>query len=256
MRRMSIIGIDHLVIAVADPEGAADELGRALGIAFTAGGRHEQGGTFNRLAFLGQTYVEVIGVFDRGLVRSASAFAVGQAAMAVLDEGREGLATWALLSDDVAADVARLRGAGSPIDAPVTGSRTRPDGETVRWITAFPALGPAEPPFLIEHVPTGQEWGPEAMAARATFRHPVGGALRVTGLDLPVPDVAASAERYGSVLRLAFTKDGRTAIGEQVIRLATGGPTDPPVVRLASDDPAAPPLTLDRLGVRWTRAPA
>ncbi len=256
MRGMSIVAIDHLVIAVADPDGAADELGRALGIAFTAGGRHEHGGTFNRLAFLGATYIELIGVFDRGLVRSAAAFAVGQAALAVLDEGREGLATWALLSDDVAADVARLRAAGSPIDAPVTGSRVRPDGETVRWITALPVLGPAEPPFLIEHIPAGQEWGPEAVAARATFRHRVGGVLRVTGLDLPVLDVAVAVAAYRSVLRLAFTSDGRTAIGEQVIQLFEGGPMDAPVVRLVSDDPAAPTLTVERFGVRWLRSPA
>ncbi len=176
--------------------------------------------------------------------------------MAVLDQGREGLSTWALLSDDVAADVARLRSAGSPIDAPITGSRIRPDGETVRWVTAFPALGPAEPPFLIEHIPAGQEWGPGAMAARATFRHPVGGPLRVTALDLPVPDGRAAAERYRSVLRLAITSDGRTAIGDQVVRLFEGGPTDPPVVRIRPDEAAAPPLTVERFGVRWMRSPA
>jgi Glyoxalase-like domain len=253
---MGIVGIDHLVIAVADPDAAAATLGQDLGVAFTAGGRHDQGGTFNRLAFLGETYVELIGVFDRDMVRSAPAFAVGQAAMAVLDEGREGFATYALQSDDVAADVARLREAGSPIGAPVAGSRTRPDGETVRWITAFPELGPAEPPFLIEHVPTGAEWGRVARAARARFHHPAGGALRVSALELPVPDVTAAAARHRSVLGLAFTPDGRTGVGGQGIRLWEAGPGEPPVVRISAGDRDTPPLAIERLGVRWVREPA
>jgi len=38
-------GIDHVVIAVPDPDTAAAELTEAVGIAFTAGGRHEGLGT-------------------------------------------------------------------------------------------------------------------------------------------------------------------------------------------------------------------
>ena len=106
-----LLGIDHLVIAVHDPDASAAALEADLGIAFTGGGRHEAWGTFNRLAFLGDTYVELIGVFDRALVAS-SGTAVGRAALAVLDAGAEGLATFALATDDIAGDVARLQAAG------------------------------------------------------------------------------------------------------------------------------------------------
>jgi len=256
MARMSFVGIDHLVIAVADPDAAAAALERDLGIAFTGGGRHERGGTFNRLAFLGETYIELIGVFDPAMVRSAGSFAVGPAAMAVLDAGHEGFATYALASDDVSADVARLRTDGSPIDAPVSGSRTRPDGETVRWVAAFPALGPAEPPFLIEHVPTGIEWGPDARAERAAFRHPVGGMLRVTALELPVGDVAAAMGRYRSVLQIQVAPDGWTAIGGQGVRLMAAHGATLPVVRISASDRAAGPATVRRFGVQWVRGPA
>ena len=136
-----LLGIDHLVIAVRDPDAAAAELRRDAGLAFTGGGRHEAIGTFNRLAFLGDTYLELIGVFDRARVRSSVTFAVGRASMALLDEGREGLATYALATDDVAGDVVRLRAGGSPIGEPVAGSRVRPDGGVVRWLTAFPPAG-------------------------------------------------------------------------------------------------------------------
>ena len=52
-------------------------------------------GTHNRLAFLGDTYIELIGVFDAALVRSSASFAVGGAALAQLEERGEGLATYA-----------------------------------------------------------------------------------------------------------------------------------------------------------------
>jgi len=47
-----LLGIDHLVVAVESVDGAAEELERELGLAFTGGGRHEAWGTYNRLAFL------------------------------------------------------------------------------------------------------------------------------------------------------------------------------------------------------------
>ena len=53
------------------PDAAAARSRRDLGMAFTGGGRHEAWGTYNRLAFLGDTYVELIGVFDRALVTTA-----------------------------------------------------------------------------------------------------------------------------------------------------------------------------------------
>ena len=248
---MAITGIDHLVIAVRDPDGAADALGRGLGLAFTGGGRHEDAGTWNRLAFLGDTYLELIGVFDRGLVLANAAFAVGRAALAVLDAGREGLATWALATDDCLAEASRLRASGSPIGTPIEGSRRRPDGEVVRWLTAFPTLGPEEPPFLIEHEPVGAEWGAAARAARAAFRHPAGGTLRVARVELPVADPAAAAARWRTVLGIEFGLDGRATVGNQVVEVCAPGPGTQPVVRIVAIDGDVAPLDAVRLGVRW-----
>ncbi len=212
-----LLGIDHLVIAVASVEAAAAVLEADLGLAFTGGGRHEAMGTYNRLAFLGDTYLELIGVFDAGLVASSSTFAVGNAAMALLESGREGLATYALATDNVAADVTALRAAGSPIASPVEGFRRRADGEEVRWSTAFPALGPARPPFLIEHAYVGAEWGSEARAARAAFRHPVGGAVRAGGTGAPRGPPRGGGcrvwRRPRDRLLRAMADQGRRAVG-------------------------------------------
>lgn len=245
-----ITGIDHLVVAVASVEASAAVLERELGLAVTGGGRHETMGTYNRLAFLGDTYVELIGVFDAALVRSSPAFAVAGAALDLLEGGREGLATYALACDDLATDVARLRAAGSPIGEPVAGSRRRPDGEAVRWVTAFPPLGPEQPPFLIEHEPVGAEWGPEARAARASARHPVGGRVRLATLELPVVDAPMAAEAYGATLGIPFSEGWRVGVGDACVILREG--TTEPMVELAVE-PGTPPLDEVRFGVRWRR---
>lgn len=246
-----LLGIDHLVVAVRDPDAAATRLERTVGLSFTGGGRHEHAGTFNRLAFLGDTYLELIGVFDRRLVLASKTFAVGRAALALLDAGREGLATYALASDDIERDVRALWAEGSPIGEPVAGSRVRQDGGVVRWITAFPDLGPDQPPFLIEHEHAGAEWGPEARAGRAAFRHPVGGRVRLTGLEVPVAHPRATAAAYAATVGVEFDEDGQSVVGDQAIRLR---PADaaPPVVRLATE-PGTPALDLVRFGIRWTR---
>ncbi len=252
-----LIGIDHLVIVVADPDAAASALEREVGLAFTGGGRHEHAGTFNRLAFLGDSYVELIGVFDRALVLSNTAFAVGQASLAFLEERGEGLATWAVASDNVAVDAARLQAGGSPIAAPVAGSRTRPDGEVVRWWTAFPPLGPAQPPFLITHELTGAEWGDDARAARARFQHPAGGQLRMAGLDLSAPNPAAAAAQFEHWSGLGFGPDGIASMGAQTVTLrpAGGGRDDLPVVSIEAADATSAALDVIRFGVRWQRGP-
>ena len=246
-----LIGIDHLVIAVRDPDAAAAALERDLGIAFTGGGRHEAWGTFNRLAFFGDSYVELIGVFDRALV-AASGSAVGQASLAVLDAGAEGLATFALATDDIAGEVARLQAAGSPIAEPVEGARVRPDGETVRWRTAAAALGPCEPPFLIEHAYEGAEWGDDARAARAAFQHPAGGRVRLTQLVLACAEPIAAAAASARTVGLVFQPSGdgfEAGIGHQVVRLS-GTVDAPPTVELSGDGWRGSRDVVS-VGIRW-----
>lgn len=250
---MAILGIDHLVIAVRDPDAAAADLERELGLAFTGGGRHETAGTWNRLAFLGDSYLELIGVFDRGLVLANPSFAVSRAALAVLDAGREGLATWSVAVDDCTVEVARLRHHGSAIGDPVRGSRVRPDGETVRWITAFPPLGPEEPPFLIEHEMAGAEWGPEALAARRAFRHPGLGRARIGRLVLPVGDPVAFAERCEGAVGIRFRADvsGWTAFfGFDTVHLHATA-TGLPMVQLDTLAPGVERRSVVRCGIDW-----
>ena len=231
-----LLGIDHLVIAVADPDAAAADLESALGLAATGGGRHEKAGTFNRLIFLGDTYVELIGVWDRAL---AAANPIGAAALSALDAGMPGLVTWAIATDDARREVASLRSAGSPIGDAVPGERIRPDGAAVRWHVAFaPPLGADRPPFLIEHERGGPEWSDEARDTRAAFVHPFGGRARIVGLELAVGRPAEVASAFAQTIGVAFRPapgagpgELEALVGDHSIRLVsspTGRPGSEP----------------------------
>lgn len=250
-----LLGLDHLVVAVADPEAAAAELERVVGLASTGGGRHPTWGTYNRLAWLGDTYVELIGVFDPSLAGSGAVSGVVAAALAA---GQAGLVTYAIASDDLAADRDRLVERGASLTEIETRSRTRPEGEVVRWQATFPGpLGPDQPPFVIEHELTGAEWGDEVRRERASFAHPLGGPARVVGLELPVQDVAATSAAYAGSLGLEADRSSNAVhIGEQVVRFVPGRPLgDPAVVEIELVE--APPgggsrrRDVDALGVRW-----
>lgn len=254
-----LLGLDHLVVAVVSPEVAAAELERVVGLVCTGGGRHPLWGTHNRLAWLGDTYVELIAVFDPSLTaRGAVSRAVAKA-LALAGGQDAGLVTYAVASDDAASDVAVLRAGGSALADLESRSRTRPDGEVVRWRAAFPpVLGPGEPPFLIDHELVGAEWGDAARAARASQVHPVGGAARVSAIELPCPDVAAVAARYGSTLGIGIDPaSGHGAVGDQEIRLVSSASADPAVVEVTIRASTIPePRSVEAVGVRWRIVPS
>jgi hypothetical protein len=247
------LGIDHLVIAVPDPDAAAAELEAAVGLAATGGGRHP-GGTFNRLAWLGDSYVELIGVSDR---EAAATTWVGAAAVRALEAGG-GFATWAISTDDLDADRARLLALGADLGEPRAGERARPDGGVVRWRLSAPAgLGPLEPPFLIEHDRTAAEWTPGERAARASEPHPLGGPVRLEVLELPVElmNLSRVSQRLlrSAGLRFRPSLAGRGArdadVGSQSVRLVPARPGVPPILRLVAS--GADPIVADVAGVRF-----
>jgi hypothetical protein len=273
-----LLGIDHLVIAVADPDAAAASLESELGLVAAGGGRHATG-TGNRLIFLGDAYVELIGVWDRAL---ALTHPIGAAAVRALDAEAPGLVTFALATDGARREVTALRAAGSPISDVVAGSRTRPDGGIVAWQCAFPPrLGPAEPPFLIEHELSGPEWSDGARRARASFVHPFGGTARLVGLELVVPDPAAVAAAYAAMLGIgvlpgpgAVPGEREVRIGEQAVRLVpargndaaalpsaaspsaalhAAAPSPSPAARVGISGTGGARVLRDLFGVRWAR---
>jgi hypothetical protein len=251
------VGIDHLVIAVADPDDAATRLERDVGLTPSGGGRHEALGTFNRLVWFGDSYIELIGVFDPLLAERSW---VGRPTLEALETGG-GLATWAISTDDLDTDLALLRARGSGLGDAIPGERRRPDGTVVRWrLAAAPALGPAEPPFLIEHDASAAEWTSSDRAERWAMGHRLGGQVTFETLELAVDDVNLASQRLlrtvGLRFRPSLTGGGaRDAnIGDQVVRLRPRrGGSDAPVIRLRASVGAERSVAL--FGCQWVVVP-
>jgi hypothetical protein len=253
-----LLGIDHLVIAVPDVEAAAASLEHEVGLAVGPGGRHRAWGTANRLAWLGDAFVELIAIEDEALARGTW---VGAATLAQLDRGG-GLVVAPLATDSIDADVAALRALGSEIGDPVAGDRLRPDGRTVRWTLARPpAVGPTVP-FLIEHDTSAAEWTPEERAQRAVLTHAVGGPIRLEVLELVVGDVGRAVQQLMRTVGLRFRPSlaGRgardTTIGPHVLRLRPARPGEAgqtAIVHLAG--PGLPARTASVLGLDWVLRP-
>ena len=247
-----LLGIDHLVIAVADPNAASAELERTLGLAPGGGGRHDRLGTFNRLVWLGDSYLELIGVFDRA---SAARSWIGAPTLRALEAGG-GLATWAIASDDLVADVAGLRHRGSSLTEPVDGERVRPDGRVVRWrLAAAEPLDRDRPPFLIEHDPAAAEWSPAERDERAS------GPNRLAVLELGVEHLDRTSQSFLRTVGLRFRPSlsgggaRDTDIGSQMVRLRpTRDRTRPrTTVHLRTRQDVS--VDVDALGCRWILRP-
>ena len=118
-----MLRLDHVVYAVPDLDEAAVLFREAFGLDSIQGGQHERWGTANRIVPLGEQYLELVAAVDRA---SAAASGFGRAVMDRAEEGG-GWITLAVATDDLDGAAERL---GLEIGS---GSRTRPDGEVVRW---------------------------------------------------------------------------------------------------------------------------
>jgi hypothetical protein len=152
--------LDHVLIAVADLAGAAQELEARHGLASIEGGHHPGWGTANRIVPLGDTYLELVAVVDEG---AAAHSAFGRWVARVHPKLGQPLG-WAVRTDDLDRIARRL---GLLVQA---GSRATPAGQPLQWRTAGIEQAAAEPslPFFIE-------WGHGTqLPGRASASHPAG----------------------------------------------------------------------------------
>jgi hypothetical protein len=252
-----LVSIDHLIIAVHDLDAASTVLARTVGLGATGGGRHEALGTANRLAWFGDSYVELVTVVDGDV---AAGSWLGAPTVAALERG-EGFAGWAIRTDALDADLRAARATGARFGDPQPGERVRADGRIVRWRLAMPGpVGPAELPFLIERDETSAEWTVADRTARAQEPHPVGGPVRLDVVELPTPDVPKAILGYLRTFGLRFRPSlagggARDAnIGRQIVRLRPASAGAIPVIRLAA--PGGDGRAVEALGCRWTIRPA
>lgn len=157
--------IDHVLLPVADLDEGARKLRERFGLHGVAGGRHPKVGTANIIVPLGLQYLELIAIVDS---QEAAGSRLGRRVARALTEGRTFVA-WALRTQSLEAVRSKLEAAGWDLPPVLEGSRSRPDGQVLRWRTQDVDTG-AEPsaiPFVIEwHIPDGLHPGEAATAHR------------------------------------------------------------------------------------------
>ncbi len=213
--------LDHIVQVVRDLEAARTAY-RNAGFNVIPGGRHPNAGVANELISLADgSYIELFSFVD---LAQASP---NHSSWAIFEAGG-GLASFWFGTQDVEADVAKLRALGIDIEAPRSGSRVRPDGYEVKFRLAVPSKRDYPYlPALIEDVTPRSERVP------AYAEHPNG----VTGIDslsILIPEmqlvrnhyaalgfsVAAANVRIGA-LTLEFAASTQSGTGLQSVHLAT-----------------------------------
>jgi catechol 2,3-dioxygenase-like lactoylglutathione lyase family enzyme len=191
---------DHAAIAVGNLEVGMQRY-RALGFAVSRGGRHPGHGTENAIIRFALDYLELLAVGD-----AREAHPWGMNAPAILDflaTQRGGLLGYALASDDLAVDAARLRAFGLPVEGPFDMRRERPDGSVLAWQLAIPGGTPWRRPwpFLI----AWETPDAERLAREQPAEHP-NGVQGVVGLTVVARDLDAAIALYEQGLGLALSE--------------------------------------------------
>lgn len=136
-----MLKLDHVVYGVADLDQAGRHLLATAGLASVAGGRHPGWGTGNRIAPLGDSYLEMLAVVDP---TEAALDPVGGGFARLLAGGDRPL-LWVLATDDLEGVASRL---GLAVRAK---SRQLPGGGRIAWRSAGIEAALANPalPFFI-----------------------------------------------------------------------------------------------------------
>ena len=222
--------IDHVMICVPDLARGVDAY-RRLGFDVHDGGVHPGAGTENAIAFFEEDYLELLGI------REAERHLASAALVDFLARGG-GLRYLALQSDDLAADVAAMRGRGVDIGDPVEGARRTPAGQELRWRSARLGAAHPLPIFFIQHLTPLEE---RRRQLPNPGRHP-NGVLRPERAYVAVPDVAEAAEVYARVLGMPVPPVERGTVIKATMAVFDLGPTGLAVAEPTEAGPAAEAL--------------
>ena len=227
---MALTRIDHVMICVPDLK-VGIETYRKIGFDVHDGGVHPGGGTENAIAFFEDDYLELLSI------RAGEQAQAGAALVDFIGRGG-GLRYLALQSDDLAADVAAMRGRGVDVGDPTDGGRRTPAGQELRWRAARLGPGNPLPIFFIQHLTQVAE-------RRRQVPHPgehPNGVLRLERAYIAVPDVAKAAETYARVLGLPVPHAERGTVIKANMVVFNVGPTGLTVAEPAEPGPAAEAL--------------
>lgn len=204
-----VIGLDHVVVAVRDLDGAAAAW-RGLGFTVSPRGTHSAHmGSGNYTIMFGEDYLELLGVLTP---------TPHNAPMRAFLEGREGLERAAFTTTDAAAGVAELAARGIAATGPIAFGRpvTLPSGgEAEARFNVFHWPRQERPGglgiFACQHLTRDAVWIPELQAH-------ANGARRILRLEVLAADPAAAAAQMAAMIDQPVMAEPDGAR-----RVATGG---------------------------------
>ena len=195
----TLIGLDHLVVAVRDLDAAA-EAWRALGFTLSPRGLHSAHiGSANYTMMFGEDYLELLGVVNPTPHNQALRDFVGK---------REGLDRAAFTTTDAAAGVAGLRARGVNADGPVDFGRPvpMPDGSQAEARFSVFRWPVAERPgglgiFACQHHTRGAVWVP-------SLQGHANGVTRIRRALVATADPAGAAASLAAAIDGSVRQDG------------------------------------------------
>jgi hypothetical protein len=213
-----VLEIDHVSICGSNLDALREDF-VSVGLASDVGGPHGNGIT--QMAIVGfddASYIELIAPIKPGVTEGSpwAKFMSGDAATCA----------WAVGTNVLLQEVDRLKKAGVAVTTPERGSRKRPDGMSVEWMTSNVGTGVAGStmPFIIEDQ-TPRAW--RVQTTEALKGSPIYGVesvvIGVSNLDASV-SVFRKAYGWAEPIIEAQKEFGKTAYfpGQPVI-LASGG---------------------------------
>jgi len=147
-----LTGLDRVTILVKDLERSVEQLERTLGLRFAPGGEQVEVGTISSIARFGTNYLELLSV---NRPETAKEHDRGRRLLDMLKQQDVQILGFGIASDDLERDVAEARARGLSLEAPIHGSRRRPDGSILTWRAA---TVPNDPfgrliPYLVQPTP-------------------------------------------------------------------------------------------------------
>ncbi|EDL65721.1 VOC family protein [Bacillus sp. SG-1] len=204
---MTSLAFDHLVHFSSDPTSAKNTM-LQHGIHVIEGGKHENWGTYNTLAYFGLGYIEWLGIQDRSVSIQVDDNPLIQQLVTELPLG-DHPGRIALRTNNMDQLAVELKEKGLKLHGPVKGSRLTESGELLQWSMLFiKEEHPTLPlPFFIQ-------WGEDDAVRREKLKvhssHPAG-SLQIKDVLFAVEDLDDKISRWSSLFDLqigeAFTNE-------------------------------------------------